>query len=480
MFETVRIAAGEITGLPQFPAVSGDPKYDAYRCAIRLTENDGTNNSGSAWVVVKGAAGSREVWVYVSLDSTVGVRTYFKSAAISQITTNAAGQGIETSPANSGPGLIVNEALDLPADVQTLLNGKIVDAGMTDITPVDAKATTKESLDAGYNATTNRVAGLGGTGLFDSFTAVVNFSLSARPFALKSIGAAPVLAFVNKLDATAGGFGNYASTGLNVSSQTLAGFYDGTFKSTTDLINDSAVTGKAVASFQREPLSGTYVTFEYCVSRSLRNLTTQEALVDASAGALNEANWSRTTSGYAAGQFTTGGRVRGSGTGNLVRGVARTPNALGYSFWSTGTFSGQTAANTFYMTVDGVDPVIDNYSNGTYPTAGQVTFKNLKNGSYPIWSLLRAVVSPTAGASVLDVLNQATISADTSNFVPLTSMRVFRSHRTLAEFDPTPASNGIVAGSSESGSDAGGLVFSINAEENFFASVGAELTERRQ
>jgi hypothetical protein len=311
---------------------------------------------------------------------------------------------------------------------------------------------------------------------------VVDFNLAARPFNIKEIGAAPLLAFVNKQDATPGGFGAYASTGLNINLQQLAGFYDGTFKSTTDIILDSAVTGKPVVSVQREQLSGTYVTFEYCVLRSLRNNSSQEALVDPLGGALNEAGWSRTNTSYTAGQFTQGGRLRGSGGTSVVRAASRTPNAIGYSFWSTGTFGGQTAANTFYLTVDGVDPIRDSYGNGSYPTSSsEITFKNVKNGSYPIWSFIRGIVSPTAGASILDMLNQATISADTTNLVPLTQMRVFRSHRTVPEFmGSTIASNGIASGTVATGADAGGLVFSINAEQNYFASTGVELTERRQ
>lgn len=485
MIETMRIAAGESTGLPQFPAVATDPSYSAYRVQLRVTESDGTNNSGPGWIVVKGTAGNRDVWAYASLDSTVGVRCYFKSATITQITTvgtAANPYGIETSPANSGPGLIINEAIDVPADVQSLLIGKIVDAGVTDITPVDAKATTAEQIAAGYNNTTNPIRGYDGNGLANGATNVVDFNLAARSFVIKEIGAAPLLAFVNKQDTTAGGFGAYASTGLNINLQQLAGFYDGTFKSTTDIILDSAVTGKPVVSVQREQLSGTYVTFEYCVLRSLRNNSSQEALVDPLGGALNEAGWSRTNTSYTAGQFTQGGRLRGSGGTSVVRAATRTPNAIGYSFWSTGTFAGQTAANTFYLTVDGVDPIKDSYTNGSYPTsASELTFKNVKNGSYPIWSFIRGIVSPTAGASILDMLNQATVSADTTNLIPLTQMRVFRSHRTVPEFmGSTIASNGIAEGTVATGADAGGLVFSINAEQNYFASTGVELTERRQ
>ncbi len=481
MFETVRIAAGELTGVPQFPFNVADPKYRAYRVSIRVTESDGTNNTGSAWVVVNGeVSGSRDVWAYVSLDSTVGVRCYFKNAAITQITTVgtvATPLGIETQYA---PALTIDESIDLPADVIASLNGKVVDAGMTDITPIDAKVTTSESLAAGYNNSTFPVRGIDGNGLPAGVTNVVNFNLSARPFLLRSIGAAPIVVFVNKQDTTPGGFGT-ATNGLNINSQTLAGFYDSTFKSTSDILLESGLAGgKPVASFQREPLSGTYVTFEYCVSRALKSSSSQEVLVDSSV-ILNEAGWTRNSSAYTLGQFTQGGRVRGTGTGNLVRAVTRTPNSLGYSFWSTGTFAGTTVFSTFYLTVDGVDPISDAYSNGSYPVGGAVTFKNVKNGSYPIWSILRAVVSPTASQSVTDTLSQATISADTTNFVPVTQMRVFRSHRTIAEFMGNDvASNGVISGSIERGADAGGLVFSINNEENYNLSTGAELTERRQ
>src|SRR5262249_12942901 len=87
-----------------------------------------------------------------------------------------------------------------------------------------------------------------------------------------SIGAEPVLVFVNASGASAGDFGNLISTGklTNVNSKTLRAMYTGQAFFTRDLVQNVAPgsIGQVFAHLlQREPMSGTYTVFEWQVVR---------------------------------------------------------------------------------------------------------------------------------------------------------------------------------------------------------------------
>ena len=139
----------------------------------------------------------------------------------------------------------------------------------------------------------------------------------------------------------------------------------------------------------REPLSGTYNTMEFDIVRSLEVNSSQENNVTPPTD--NPLNQS-----YASG----GSRQRVVGTGEMVSEVGATPDALGYAFWGFGNFAG-VLSTTKYVTVDGVDPIKQSYTNGALPSCttppcpGAVTFPHLLDGTYPIWTFLRIVtVSP--------------------------------------------------------------------------------------
>ena len=149
-------------------------------------------------------------------------------------------------------------------------------------------------------------------------------------------------------------------------------------------------------------------------------------------------------------------RQRAIGTGEEVKQVALTAaDNLGYTFWGYGNIkSGNNNAdtNTKYLAVDGVDPIYSEYSSGSVPTCTAssystsdgcpvtLTFPNVANGSYPIWSIYRAVIpnpaEPTTAqtnelAFARTVLTAAENASTTvQDFVPLTLMQVFRSHYT--------------------------------------------------
>ena len=422
-----------------------------------------TASAGNVSIVWKGTAGNLQIWVYYSVDSTVGVRCFFNQAKIGTIT---AASGL----------LSTDSAID--TEIKTFLAGQTFNAGMTDVTPLDALVATNSAISAyGSNFATNHIFGRNSsspvtpsTSTSSTFVQPVAFNLSSRAFTLNSIGAVPVVVFVNKTDALAGGFGALNDNNhRNVQLTVLSNFLNGQFTRTDSLAATfSTAVSKPVATFVREPLSGTYLTTEFCGPRSLRSQTSQEDNV--SATYLNDANLD------AAGTtFTSEGRVRVIGTGAMQANVARTPNSLGYSFWSLGNFTNNSsvAANTYSLTVDGLDPVQDSYSGGTYPSSSGVTFRNVINGSYPLWSVIRCVTDKTTPQSVQDTITGALAAQSGGNFVPKNQLLVFRSHRSVLGSDVSNGNNGIA----EAGSDAGGLVLPISADKQFsLATGGFELT----
>jgi hypothetical protein len=178
----------------------------------------------------------------------------------------------------------------------------------TDIRPEDGLFATTRALSS-YN-TTNGMAGLGynqaacgstGTGtktvgcpIYDSFAKKAvffpnSFSFKTDPYTAAavpgyttlSIGASPELVFVNNGDTA--GFGALQGDGSylhkNINRKVLAHVFDGTDSCTGDLLATSptpagyggtvAGAGQPIQVVLREPLSGTYNTFEFNAVRDL-------------------------------------------------------------------------------------------------------------------------------------------------------------------------------------------------------------------
>lgn len=104
------------------------------------------NCTGSSCPSYTGTNGATEVWTYLSVDSTVGVRNFLGRNSAGQpstlVVTSAA---TSTDGANEiSPTLFVSpwnvseSGSFLQADVQAALNGALLTAGMTDIRPEDA------------------------------------------------------------------------------------------------------------------------------------------------------------------------------------------------------------------------------------------------------------------------------------------------------------------------------------------------------
>jgi hypothetical protein len=211
-------------------------------------------------------------------------------------------------------------------------------------------------------------------------------------------------------------------------------------------------------------------------------------------------------------------RIRAIGTGeevpaamNIQSGQAasasQAPDGIGYAFWSFGNLKPASAGVGHYLTVDGVDPLFGSPTDGTnaagayniptcaaVPCTQVIPFTHVSDGTYPLWSLLRAVTLKTTPAAVTTLINTE-ITLSNSNglddYQPLLDGSgnlgtfVFRSHfkptgstvaplnghKTCTSFSPpTPASCLV-----DAGGDVGGAVFTVQADVSFFLNTGMEL-----
>jgi hypothetical protein len=385
-----------------------------------------------------------------------------------------------------------------------------------------------------------------GCGIEDSFlngkTApavfnVVSFKLSGTDpiaggtipkYTTLSVGAAPVIPIVGNNDTTTYGFGhtftdaagntNYTFNDINL--QLLAQTFSGYTYCTGDLLSSGAATanaGQPMQVIEREPLSGTYNTFEFTAVRTLtgsanpaQGTTPPVSSDDNGQEQFNNPNIYPNLAGcsYNTGGFpdancfnplfltglggskcagTAGGtspglplRLRAIGTGEEVKAVTYALNQsgsgsttvfnpIGYAFWGYGnlnplctTITGTACTGTWkghYLTVNGIDPLFategGEFDNGYGNTANSaprnvpfnpsgaynppvcdlkvgtscfsVPFTHIKDGKYPLWSLLRTVTfAPVAGkivtpTGVLDMIaneETASVTDGLSDFVP--------------------------------------------------------------
>ena len=116
--------------------------------------------------------------------------------------------------------------------------------------------------------------------------------------------------------------------------------------------------------------------------------------------------------------------------------------------------------------------------------AGTITFKGLNNGDYPIWSALRIVSQSPTPAIVTSLIAAAqTLNSTQFDFVPLSSLAVWRSHYSMSAINVTTAANGPTINPStpndlcnpsggalaEAGGDAGGAIILKKANADFCA-----------
>ncbi len=456
--------------------------------SFQIVDPGAPNESAQVAIYWQGSPSNYQIAVFYQVDSTVGVRAFFNNDTLTASATPPA-------PANLGqPG---SGDVIPPAEVLAAVNGFAVNVGATDITPEDARVATERTINLGYSVG-NPVKSALNTA---STVFPVRFSLSTRPFSLVPLGAVPIVVFINNgpsFGTIGTGGTNPPAYNLNIDTFTLAGFLSGQLNRTSDFL--LAQGAAPVHTYIGEPLSGTYNTMEYTNPESLAKLRftagKQSGSTQASGG--QELNVSATANNPL-NEPATGapngvggaGRIRVVGDVERIKAVANDPvDALGYAFWSVGNFTAQ--ANMRYLTVDGVEPLQDNYTGGSL-TRAFVTFRNIRNGSYPLWNILRVVEPQNAPNTITNIVIQAENENSGTNYVTFNTLRVFRS-RHVTPYTPGAASNGITAdanggativpvgisGEPGVGGDVGGAVFSLNNDLDTFNDFGGDLTNLRQ
>jgi hypothetical protein len=175
-----------------------------------------------------------------------------------------------------------------------------------------------------------------------------------------------------------------------------------------------------------------------------------------------------------------GWRRRVIGNGEMVTelGNAANGNVLGYGFWSTGNFASLTSTARYLM-VDGVDPLFSSYAGGFLPSCvapcpGIVTFTNVLNGSYPAWNVLTFTTAKPVPPGVQALINdlQSFVVNTVPDFVPITSMNVFRSHYNQSG---KVGSNGYKANNPEAGGSVQGAVFTVQSDLDEITDTGKEI-----
>ncbi len=480
------------------------------------------NEDGNIWIVWNDAAAAGNpggfLCLFLATDSIVGVRGYQASG---QLVLPSSLVGV--ADANIVPLLGAGEPL--PAQIQSFANGVTFNVAATDIRPEDAKFASMRALTAyGTQVTGRSVTGVGygpfpiGTSIQSSQSGSkanpVDFAIdpadvdpisggAVRHYAELSVGAAPLMVMVNKSLNAAGHLGDSSLTSIN--RFILANALNGGVSRTRELFAASGLSDFALHTFIREPLSGTYNTTEWSIANTWEtgedprfappNVYGQEQHINPADTSctvkpctVESGNplWHIFPNVDSVGNHATRGRC--VGTGECVSSVNNTADGLGYAFWGFSNFAGK--ANIKYLSVDGAEPLYATSSanpNGIgipptcSPSCPLLSFPNIVNGSYPVWSYYRLMYDATDPTNVAQTMvNYAQRASDPTlgiftDMVPAPLMQVFRSHYAQVVRDSGIAygpNNGFKLNVPQTGGDAGGAILTIQSELDFITDTG--------
>jgi ABC-type phosphate transport system substrate-binding protein len=547
LFQELGAATQSISGVSCLwtfaKTASGASTYIAWadeRSTIPSSATDENGNIFIAWGPGTGTcaapAGSYPIYLYMSLDSVVGDRCFFindgsgptgctlKLTGANVAGAGATGGGEITAYPNDVPSGIV-----LPAAVITALTTSPANhfnlAG-TDIRPEDAQFVIQRAFTPcaeyigrqyfnqdsfylfglGYQTgTANIGTAITGSSLGTGTFHVYNFSIfgndpisgAAVPsYNVSTVGAQPMIIAVSPTN------DGQVSAARDITTFTLSQILQGTLARTNDLVGPSG--GEAFNVLIREPLSGTYNTLEFSVPNGTQYHGSQDYNNCTGTGTSSTVASNPMDIPNAAG-ITGTARYRVIGTSAMVKALAAaTPGnpRLGYFFWSAGNASGLT--NVKYLQVNGIDPLLNQTSssysyNGALPGSGAtgdpglsaVTFTQLNNGDYPIWSPLR-LVAPQSGNGATGAANWLTalhtLDTTQNDYIPVNSLNVWHSHFFINGQNITAPSGGATVGggtttlcsggTAEQGGDAGGsnaLVLNTVHFCSDFASTSGKL-----
>jgi len=548
--------AHKVGGVPQY-CIYTKSSFDAGSIVNAQDNRLGpaaTTESGAIWIVwgPTGAAPAgcstpdlaNPYYMYTNLDSVLGDRGYFEvdpgkaggcaaGAGYCQVLSLDAadlvcpGAGCPSSILNvNTPAAPFNNMANNaapPAALVNAINNSHWNWAGTDIRPEDAKYATLRVLTAcgtwinrqPFDQILRQTQGLGyaaGATFSDDFGAgksfhVKDFNISGNDpitgnpvpaFTTVTVGAQPIIIAVGP---------NPSPTGTGIAKATdipsfvAANFFSGVSARATDLLGPTA--SWAVTALVREPLSGTYNTFEFSVVNTAKYHTSMD--VGNCGGAPNPLHIVSANGAALEGGGVQGFRRRVIGTGQMVStlqtavegGNNPSKTYIGFFFWSAANAAGLT--NVKYLTLDGVDPLTHNYSTaGTLPAsggpgdpcagnivacpAGTITFEGLNNGDYAAWSALRVVTTSPTPAAITNLISSAqTLNSSSTDFVPLSNLKAWRSHYAMPLINVNNQANGpnIAGGNDlcnpavgalpEQGGDAGGAIILKQANADFCA-----------
>lgn len=493
-------------------------KSDAVNIIARdLRTTPETDESGNIWITwgpgtgsCASPAGSYNIYSYEQLDSVVGNKCYFE---VDSSDTPGCVMGLTTAAGTAGANLLPGYTdTNLPAAVISALNGKHFTFAGTDIRPEDAKFQTerlfascgspiyRNPYDLGYRLTYGLGYATGTTGvglqIKSAFSSklfnVLEFALSgpdpitgnnAPSFTVSPIGAQPIIVQVAPASDTSGIAGASDINGF-----TLALFYEGVLGRSTDLFGPT--TTNPVVTLVREPLSGTYNTFEYSVPNTSQYHTSQDDNFCSGSAVYSQTMNIPSANGMVAGAA----RKRVIGTGEMQSTLqAASTDTLGYSFWSQANMNGD--SNVKYLTVNGVDPLLNSYGdNGTYtpgalpqaspgagvPPLSAITFKNLAAGDYPAWSAVRVISRPSDSGVANLISASHTLDATQHDYIALSNLKVWHSHFPIYGVTGVYANGSTIntpndlcnGGAAEAGGDAGGTNVLVQANQDFCSDYG--------
>lgn len=520
---------------------------------------------GNIWVAWDNSATPTIVCAFLSVDSVVGMRLFLGQSASGNGSLNLA-SAAQTTPGANAVAFVSDNASGLPTPVFNALNGAHFNVGFTDIRPEDAQFAYIRAAcnrSGAFDSSCFGYGPLGGIGapILSSYSAtsaqVVAFAISGGTDPITTlgvpatvtvpVGAEAVVLFYNATDTSTGGLGALLPT--NITDDTAVGLWSGQMGITDEMVGFTTGAGVQLHVVQREPVSGTYNTFEWqevhsrdhhggdftqeygfgplpnCMATFVYGSPTYTPPPDVSdlgcANPMDIAGSHGTSYG--------GRRTRAIGTGEMTKAVnsGNNPDSVGYAFFSLGTFGGLT--NLHYLQLNGADPVFPGYSNGgKFPQctgafnlgtfscpAGTVlpTFRDIIDGNYRIWNILRAVyyqsyTAPATGPSIQTLISAAQDQAapGPTQTVPdilpyvyclggsggvctggtTSGVPVFRSHYNLtpgAPYANHDANNGTNAGFCaadqsapciEEGGDMAGKVFFLRQDVLFYSLTGNE------
>ena len=438
---------------------------DSRSVTISGTKHTIPEEPGNLWVVWS----TNGIWAYLSVDSTVGVRTFsaVPRATLALDTLSSLPLSATTNYTYWADG---TKDTALTSAVYSALNGKALTSANTDIRPEDALFATNRALNTlGYGSVPDPRSGHSGQYLIGNpieshfSTSVANpvsfaiaggadpFSGSVGPTEITlPIGAAPIVFVANTSS------GSTVADAKNSTTDNAASLFSGKGDCVASLV--TGATG-SINPVLREPLSGTMNTTEYTVF--------------VPGGASQETGITTPTVGSDENPLAipcgSAHRYRAIGTGDEVNNVIATSSTLGYAFFSYESVGG--GKTDRYIELNGVDPLYSSSHayTGTLPTcpvvSGQyycplttstgLSFPNLRNGTYKAWSVYRVITDSTGETNVKALVAEAQKLVDTNipDFVPFTpvcatsasglndpGLDVYREHFVPSTIETTPDS----------------------------------------